>query len=436
MTMVDGWTGRDACALQSALRLSNQQLAAKLGLGQRTIADWHAKPDMRPRPETQRILDTALEQAPVLAKERFAELTGQLGRAGSFDEDQSPGSAINRVDPRLVTADANVGIFDKGHDSGVPEFGRLLLPKMTGTREVRDSKSGKVVAMFNDASILFYLIEHFVRVGAIDVAINEGLYEGAIPTLPRVFRARLAEIGRADSDKSALQICEPIARELNAEISPGKIIYNIPLPNAVSRAISTLAFGLSDYLQGMRHGLIVTLDLPGMRTAISTLLEIVTCTESRANLVTVEQIFSTYEVHEIGAPLIKSTAPARMVEIFDSLIGEPLYQELSHRAADMGARGTAESVAAVTRAAKRLTDQDDSLKFGRYGAFVASDRRSVTGNKANEHFNYKYLPPIVPIGDAYAKARAAWRRDAPDFIPIGPNPGRWVFDIPPDAELR
>lgn len=77
MDVVAGWTGRDACTLQSALRMSNQEFADRLGIGLRTVADWHDKPGMRPRPNMQRILDTALTQAPAAARERFAVLNGQ-----------------------------------------------------------------------------------------------------------------------------------------------------------------------------------------------------------------------------------------------------------------------------------------------------------------------------------------------------------------------
>lgn len=83
--MVTGWTGRDACALQSALRMSNQAFAAHLGTGLRTVADWHDKPGMRPRPETQQILDAALAQAPAAVRDRFTALTGQPARGESAD---------------------------------------------------------------------------------------------------------------------------------------------------------------------------------------------------------------------------------------------------------------------------------------------------------------------------------------------------------------
>ena len=81
MDLVTGWTGRAACALQAALRMSNESFAEHLGIGVRTVAAWHQKPGLRPRPEMQQILDEALTRAPAAAGERFAILTGEPARA-------------------------------------------------------------------------------------------------------------------------------------------------------------------------------------------------------------------------------------------------------------------------------------------------------------------------------------------------------------------
>ncbi len=83
MDPVTGWTGRTACALQEALRLSNEAFAERLGIGVRTVAYWHQKPMLRPRPEMQQILDTALEQASQSIKTRFALLVGDSPGAES-----------------------------------------------------------------------------------------------------------------------------------------------------------------------------------------------------------------------------------------------------------------------------------------------------------------------------------------------------------------
>jgi hypothetical protein len=113
MDQVTGWTGRTACALQTALRLSNEGFAEHLGIGVRTVAAWHQKPSLRPRPEMQQVLDTTLEQAPPTIRARFSALTGGLvpgtgavprenGEAADAERrlssDPSIGSALDRLD--------------------------------------------------------------------------------------------------------------------------------------------------------------------------------------------------------------------------------------------------------------------------------------------------------------------------------------------------
>ncbi|MFF3928220.1 NUDIX domain-containing protein [Streptomyces hirsutus] len=68
------WTGRTACLLQQAMRMTNEQFAERLGISERTISRWHAQPDMIHRSEVQQILDTAHEQAEEAVQRRFALL--------------------------------------------------------------------------------------------------------------------------------------------------------------------------------------------------------------------------------------------------------------------------------------------------------------------------------------------------------------------------
>jgi tetratricopeptide (TPR) repeat protein len=114
--MVNGWTGRDACALQSAMRMSRQQFASRLGIGLRTVVDWHEKPDSRPRPESQRILDTALAQAPAEVKQRFAALISQATPTGSADagEDTAAGDAGDAPAAGPAGVGVNYGVVSMG----------------------------------------------------------------------------------------------------------------------------------------------------------------------------------------------------------------------------------------------------------------------------------------------------------------------------------
>ncbi|MGH3693435.1 MAG: helix-turn-helix domain-containing protein [Pseudonocardiaceae bacterium] len=71
MEPVQLWTGSIACALQAALRMTNESFAAHLGTAVRTVATWHQKPDRVPSTEIQQALDTTLERAGQGAQARF-----------------------------------------------------------------------------------------------------------------------------------------------------------------------------------------------------------------------------------------------------------------------------------------------------------------------------------------------------------------------------
>lgn len=81
MDIVEVWTGRHACTLQAALRMTNEGFAGHLGIAVRTVAAWHQDPARVPRSELQQILDTAYERAGDAVQRRFAALSGPPGGA-------------------------------------------------------------------------------------------------------------------------------------------------------------------------------------------------------------------------------------------------------------------------------------------------------------------------------------------------------------------
>jgi hypothetical protein len=105
-----GWTGETACALQAALRMSNVNFAAYLGVSTRTVADWHEDPKTRPRPDTQQLLDTALTRADAETKSRFATLCGEPPSTGGGKQSGAPADEQARAaaERRLAT-DPNIG---------------------------------------------------------------------------------------------------------------------------------------------------------------------------------------------------------------------------------------------------------------------------------------------------------------------------------------
>jgi len=101
MELTSDWTGRTACALQAALRLSNESFAAQLGIGVRTVASWHQKPTLRPQSEMQQILDTKLEQASAAVKARFAAHVADQPPARGADTDSEHDDGTAEAERRI-----------------------------------------------------------------------------------------------------------------------------------------------------------------------------------------------------------------------------------------------------------------------------------------------------------------------------------------------
>lgn len=115
MELVNAWTGRTACALQAALRLTNEAFAADLGVAVRTVATWHQRPDVRPKADVQQALDTALERAPETAKTRFARL---VDRHQTPVPATPPTAQALRVAVAVVVKDSDVLIVCRRGDDG------------------------------------------------------------------------------------------------------------------------------------------------------------------------------------------------------------------------------------------------------------------------------------------------------------------------------
>jgi hypothetical protein len=74
MATVQRWTGAETKALRQAMRLSVRVFAAHLGVDSRTVNKWEARGHtITLLPDTQALMDTALDQAPDDVKTRFIQ---------------------------------------------------------------------------------------------------------------------------------------------------------------------------------------------------------------------------------------------------------------------------------------------------------------------------------------------------------------------------
>ncbi|MBC9724966.1 NUDIX hydrolase [Streptomyces sp. TRM68367] len=106
MEVIDVWTGHRACMLQSALRLTNEAFADRLGISTRTVATWHSDPDVEPRSEMQQLLDAVFESAPATVRQRFTLLV--VRPSSKSTEASGPQPQTLRVAIAVVVRDEEV----------------------------------------------------------------------------------------------------------------------------------------------------------------------------------------------------------------------------------------------------------------------------------------------------------------------------------------
>jgi 8-oxo-dGTP diphosphatase len=115
MEVVDQWTGRHACALQAALRESQDEFAARLGVGRRTVAMWHERPDVVLQGAAQRVLDKNLDDLSESAQTRFARQLRKDDRAEAAEHGGSV--ALSVAIAVVVNADDVLVVCRRDTDS-------------------------------------------------------------------------------------------------------------------------------------------------------------------------------------------------------------------------------------------------------------------------------------------------------------------------------
>ncbi len=120
MEVVKVWNGRYACALQAALRLTNEAFASHLGISVRTVATWHADPGLVPRAEIQQLLDSVHEKASDAVLKRFALLCAPSSEEGPRSHpEQSTTAQVLRVAIAVVVREEDVLLVcRRGDDAG------------------------------------------------------------------------------------------------------------------------------------------------------------------------------------------------------------------------------------------------------------------------------------------------------------------------------
>lgn len=105
MATVQRWTGAETKALRQAMRLSVRAFAAHLGVDARLVNKWEARgSSITLRPDTQALMDTALNRAPDDAQTRFTQILDSTKQEQHTNQTQP----LERAVPRTTTPAGDV----------------------------------------------------------------------------------------------------------------------------------------------------------------------------------------------------------------------------------------------------------------------------------------------------------------------------------------
>jgi transcriptional regulator with XRE-family HTH domain len=130
---VHRWTGLEARALRLALRLSVRAFAERLGVAVGTVSKWEKLlAGTSPRPDTQAILDTALERADTAVHLRFETALAQASH---------PGASMAR---RIITTGSRAWEFE----SWIDDLDRVVVALSRQNFTVADALLGRWLTRF------------------------------------------------------------------------------------------------------------------------------------------------------------------------------------------------------------------------------------------------------------------------------------------------
>jgi hypothetical protein len=282
-----------------------------------------------------------------------------------------------------------------------------------------DGRKGAAV----DGSSLLFVVEELVSLAVTDIALIEA-YPAAdfVDTLPESLKRRIVIIDKRRKCRSrADAILAPMVEEFQVELDGPALLFRGNLSREVQGSIAVIYFYLYTYLLGLENELQIDINLARFKQSISVLRKASRSPEFRATLAILAGILETYSKRSLTTFELRSTAPDRLVTLFQEFIADETYREMSTHAHFLGFPiHLQRSMTLLGRLAKRLVTKPlfkDLVSLSSKGISTATSLPTPTSEMYETLLKNGYLPPIVSYGGAVQKAREAWALANPDYVP-------------------
>jgi hypothetical protein len=196
---------------------------------------------------------------------------------------------------------------------------------------IRNTKDG--MAASRDGSAFPFIIEQFISVAITDIYLDD-TYKKYSDTIPQSLRKRVHYFDTRRSASRAIAVLKPIFEEF--EVYPDDYgvglthTRDIKVESDIVFSIHTLLSDLIDFFCGIEKKLTIDIKIDRLLTTINKLRVVCKSGSSRAVLVYMEGLFSSYKANNMTSILLLPPTTNRIITVFNEFVEDALYQELSN----------------------------------------------------------------------------------------------------------
>jgi hypothetical protein len=312
------------------------------------------------------------------------------------------------------------------------DHARVLLPEIDVARDWDDEAGGGSTL---DLSIYPLVVEELLSFGVTDFAVVKGTsLEKIIPRLPQFVRDRVCYINAVPLSENVARLFEPVLNELEVSVKFSELpLFGFAVESkSVARmegelervvmACGELYPALFRLVLGMKHGVHVELELMRIRGLIAFIQARVRSSDARLSLAALRGIIDSYQPQELESVQLRSSAERRHVNLFEELMTEPDYMNLSSESYALGVPDRTRAAALrFGRAARRLLKTARVRKVLEYAGRLIETAFNIP-EPASELIDrlagQKYLPPVFSSQWVSRAAQKKWVELLPEPIPV------------------
>ncbi|HBT88535.1 hypothetical protein [Desulfobacter sp.] len=287
----------------------------------------------------------------------------------------------------------------------------------------RDDDEEIVIAP--DFSISAYMLEEYITIAVAYIAIPASLPESKrLADMPPLFRKRIRVIDDAEEIDAVNRILYPVLNELGVkERKDGKSqIFPKDMPQVTRSSLRLMHKTLLQLAVGFNHGLQIGIHPFNVQTAIRHLRKDLSNINCRAILAQLEGLLSVYDDINFESPRPPATSPIELVSLFDRLINDPSYLQMSEAITDL--REPQKRAAALSKVREWGRKLVDNAIFAKGWDYIGKGIKAWSGAPIPEAdtlatiMSGKQFPMLLNLRQARKRAVQSWQRTMSTIPPL------------------